>query len=591
MTTSHFNARHRAVSVSLLVLAGLLAFLPFLLQWQDGPARIHVNALYDDAYYYARMALSYTAGHGYSFNDQEQTNGFQPLWMLLITGLNMLAGSQLYRFFLSYLALIGLLNLVFIAWFLRLFQRQLGSLWAILVPTFLMLALPQIYLWGMETLLAVPAVYYLVYCLSQPQLNQPLSASEPSPSPWSNARYTGMGMGVALAWLFLVRLDSLIMLPLLLLWARYGRQAGTRQLLSVALPPVLVAGLYFLANIHWYGIPVPVSGLAKSLGTPHFANFSVYGYALHLLLNANTLVFLVIWSGATISCRGRAANKLHGALLIFAGTIVGQFGYYACFSGWGVWPWYGYLFIGFWLALILSLFNMLSGWPYWPLTRRLLGLVMLLVMARSAWHLLPGTQAAGFAERNMADVSTGILTNKTIIMGDRAGSLGYWAGASTHIVQTEGLVMSKGFLDSKLAGHAQTWIDAHYAVDEVVVDRNWLPVFGSGAQRVYLINEPVQARVWQNQSLLLCFPQSAVLSYQADSHFVRARFAYAGQIPCPAPVLAWFNQAHARGELFNWAFTGQPRLDAWQRIDLWLARHTASAPIVVTTPSSMLKQH
>lgn len=558
---------YQKIGVGLLFLITcVLAFLPLLLQLIDGTNNIHVALLYDDAYYYARMAASYHNGHGFSFNDIEQTNGFQPLWMFVVALLSELVGSEPLTLFLSYVALVAILNIFWICFFARLFQHQVSWWAAWLIPLFLMLTQPQIYMWGMETLLAIPALYYLAARLINHK-NQ----------------YTNyIGTGLALAWLFLARLDSLVLMPVLVIWAIRCERAKWHALAPMVAPALITACIYFACNQYWYGSPVPVSGLAKSLGAPHFANFSVFAYALYLLFNPKTILFLLAWVLSAFLTRHKPTKNANASLVVFLVAIVMQFGYYACFSGWAVWPWYGYLTIGFWVVLIVSLLSTPIAWPNWKLVRTILYIFMLAMSARGAWQLWPGhIKYDDFAQRNLVDAQSGVFSGKTIIMGDRAGSLGYWTGSSTHIVQTEGLVMSKGFLESKLVGKGLSWIDDHYAVDEVVIDRAWLPTFGTGQDTIYLVIEPIQPRIWQNQPIVMCFPQSAVLAYKQGPEFVRARFAYRSHVDCSTQALNWLNQMNAKGLLSSLSLKGFAALGPIQSIDYWLASHLSVRPTLV----------
>lgn len=542
--------RRRVPQLALLA-AVTFPCLPLLRQlWAwVATGEMHYWLLYDDAYYYARMALGWYHGEGFSFNGVEQTNGFQPLWMLLSAFLACLALGSLKPFFVIYVAAVALINVATICWFHRLYRDQLGAVAAWLVPLFLMASCQQIFGWGMETLLAMPALYYLVARL--------LDAH------WAPRQYWLAGS--ALAWLFLVRLDSLVLLPLLGLWSLRRYQAHLTDLLALALPVLLTAACYFLLNQYWYGSPVPVSGLAKSLGAPHFANFSSYGYLYYLLTNLKTAWLLLLWLFSEMAY-GRQLRNAPGRYIVwlFLAAVLMQFGYYATLSGWGVWPWYGYLVVPLLLTVILRISSLIHLWEVWSVrgARQVLGLIMLaamtLVVARQGILLMsdPGRHGS-FAERNYRDAKASVFSHKTIIMGDRAGGLGFW-DPTVKIAQTEGLVMSKGFIDSRARGQGNAWVDAHYRVKELVVDRPWLPTMNHGADKVYLVVEPIQAMIWQDAPLVYCFPEFAVLSEEHGDDFVRLRFDYDERMICPEPLMSWLNDVNRRGQLYQLTFNLRP---------------------------------
>lgn len=558
---------------AVMVLALFYAFLPLLQQLWVLATRGEMlyGLLHDDAYYYARMALSWYEGHGYSFNGIEQTNGFQPLWMILVTLLACLAAGALKPFFVLYVAAMALINAVSVWWFARLFRSRMGAVAAWLVPLFLMVILPQVFSWGMETLLAIPALYFLVY-----RLNAGI-----------RTRRQYWQVGLALAWLFLVRLDSLVLLPLLILWACWRERARAGALRALALPVVVTAVVYFLANLAWFDSVVPVSDLAKSLGSPRVANFTVYAYLSFLFLHLKTALVFVLWFLAELAWRGRPnTGQGHHVALLFLIAVLIQFGYYATLSGWGVWPWYGYFFVAVLLALIVRVHDLTAspagGSPRGA--RRAARLLLLMFMAvvvlcQLLALLFDPVQGQSFADRNYRDARAGVFAGKTVIMGDRAGSLGFWE-PEVRIVQTEGLVMSKGFIQAKSDGRGAEWIDSHYRVNELVVDRPWLPTMNHGGDRVYLIVEPIQAMLWQEHPLVYCFPQFAVLGEQHGDDFVRIRFDYDERMTCPVVMMTWLNDVNRRGQLFSLSFALRPEglARTLRQLDTWLAMRWQRAP-------------
>lgn len=567
----------REMPRAVMVLALTCAFFPLLHQlWAlMTTGEMHYWLLHDDAYYYARMALSWYQGHGYSFNGIEQSNGFQPLWMLLVTGLACLTAGALKPFFVACVAAVACINAATIWWFARLFRERLGEVSAWLVPLFLMVILPSVFSWGMETLLAVPALYFLVYRLGS--------------SGWSRPQYRQLGL--VLVWLFLVRLDSLVLLPLLMAWLGWRERARAGELLALCLPVVATVLIYGVVNQLWFDSALPVSSLARMLGVPHAANFTVYAYLTALFLSAMTVPVFVLWLLAELIWGRRPGiGRVHHVAYLFLLALLLQFAGYATLSGWSVWPWYGYCFVAMLLALIVRFHDLTTPPANAPLrgarraARLLLSLVMMVLVLSQLLALVAHTdRTQGFVERNYRDARAGVFAGKTVIMGDRAGSLGFWE-PRTHIVQTEGQVMSRGYVQARLEGRGANWIDAHYHVSELVVDRPWLPTMNYGGDRVYLIVEPVQAMLWQDRPLVYCFPQFAVLGESHGDDFVRIRFDYDERMTCPDAMMTWLNDVNRRGQLFALSFTMRPdgALRSLRQLDFSLATRGQSSPRTIT---------
>ncbi len=566
-----------AMPRAVMVVALTCAFLPLLHQLWALMTRgeMHYWLLHDDAYYYARMALSWYQGQGYSFNGVEPSNGFQPLWMLLVTGLACLTGGETRPFFVAYVALVACLNAAILWGFARLFRERLGALSAWLVPLFLMLILPSVFSWGMETLLAVPALYFLVYRLGS----------------GTGSRSQYRQLGVALAWLFLVRLDSLVLLPLLMVWLFWRERARTGELLALCLPVAVTVLLYGVANQLWFDSALPVSTLVRLLGVPHMANFTVYAYLTALFVSMLTIPVFALWLLAELIWGRRPGiGRMQQVAYLFLLALLLQFAGYATLSGWSVRPWYAYCFVAFLLALIVRFHDLTTPLGNTRLRggRRLARLLLWLIMAVTVIFQLPalmtrGSHAQDFVARNYLDARAGVFAGKTVIMGDRAGSLGFWA-PRMRIVQTEGQVMSRGYVQARHDGRGADWIDAHYRVNELVVDRPWLPTMNYGGDRVYLIVEPVQAMLWQDRPLVYCFPQFAVLSESHGDDFVRIRFDYDERMTCPAAMMTWLNDVNRRGQLFALSFTMRPEgiLRSLRQLDFSLAARWQPPPRVIT---------
>lgn len=575
----------------LLLLPALLPAIAFL---QDSdPARI-VNVLYDDAYYYLQIAYN-LAHHGHSSVDSfTTTNGYQPLWLLLLTLLAKLVGPDKTIFFWASVALTQLLALYAIWTTPKLVStKDFRPFYLTLLMAYIIVQFNTIYTKGLETVLTPFFIIYLLMRLAKPE--EMLEKTTP--------------LGLVFAFAFLVRLDAIAVVPAYLLFdfILNGRRLQLHYLMRLArvLAPLAVTGLTYAAlNQYWFGTPVPVSGLAKALDTGRFNNFGI----LHTYVMSCLPLFpirsewlpLLFWSAVILIELARRCLcgrlQAHAIPLLFLLLCAGiQYLYYACFSGWNIWPWYLYFtpFILFFVIartanslLILARHLRVGGKRLaedssgFTQTRLHTGMAITLLLAAGLYtaadKLKAGIQTADPARLTYAKLSMlqcDLYRDKTIAFGDRAGSLGYWC--PTQIAQTEGLVMSRDFLHARAAGTGEQWLDDHYDIDLYVVDRDRIPV-KSGTPDIYIVVDPIQGRTAHKALLHYCFPATALLDskrYGADaSRFI---FDYRQKIPCDAAAESIIAAIQAHEGMRRYSLPAEyrnSRLKTWlENIDRRLA--------------------
>ena len=118
------------------LLAAVAAFwLGLVWLWDAG----YLALAYDDAYYYLRTVANLARGHGATFDQVNTTNGFHPLWLLLVAGLSLIVGedpAHLMRWMLTVQALLVIAGLILLS---TSFPRAGGwivALGSLLVATF-----------------------------------------------------------------------------------------------------------------------------------------------------------------------------------------------------------------------------------------------------------------------------------------------------------------------------------------------------------------------------------------------------------------------------------------------------------------------
>jgi len=427
-----------------------------------------IELLHDDAFYYLAIAQNMASGAGSTFGGINQTNGYQWLWQMLTAGVTWLFSlnkMQLFQLttFSGYVCMAALGAHVLIN------RKTANALFfsaifaGLLVSAF---AFREVFWHGMETTLLLLLL--------------------PTFAAWVEGQSKNKAILLVAALLPLVRLDALAMLAAayLVLLAK-GEVVNWRVNWLHRFGPGIVAGLVFATYIALnqlnFGVPLPISGLVKAADAPHFANFGIIWY----YLNSATGIALVLLLAAELATRQLGApTTLRRSILVMGLATLIQYAYYACMSGWPLWPWYLYLQAGFvamiygrLFILIPSLLTYSKRAQALPWRHILIALIVSAIAAIGATRtnvvrplvaktltetcihthacIKPPPLLRSYPAANLALLQSGLLTGHTLAMGDRAGSLGYWMPTGTKLLQTEGLVETMDFLQARLTGKGE----------------------------------------------------------------------------------------------------------------------------------------
>ena len=514
-----------------------------------------IDFLFDDAYYYLGVARNFAAGAGSVFVQPLLTNGFQPLWMLLLAAaarVGTLSKIDLVTFavVVTYLAHLGGLALCFFSKDRDLRYVGYGLFAAIYIFS-------DVFLRGLETTLLslfVPFFYRLVRDLGQQRPALPTA--------------------VFFALLFLVRLDTLS------LFAGFLAVAATLES-GVKLPRVRAAALvgatcavYFWVNFHFYGIPVPVSGIAKSIGNRVGENAAIgLNYVLTLRWPCELLVVTFLVGSLLRESRLPEQRAYLRAIACSLLALLLSFLYYGFLSGWRLWGWYFWpsalvtVFLGARLARLMRSVLDEGGWQRSSIAvRALLGACLLgvslqfvrLTLADDG-ELYGAYRAASASSLPLRSFNKMNLTLQreflsrqppgVLVMGDRAGGLGYWLDDGFGFLHTEGLVASPEFARERAAGRGEQFID-RYAPKYLVVERErYLEAEEPPQGRIIGVAEPINGLSAHSGTMLFCFPQTAILYTRRyrlnEAEQTRYVFAYDRKIPCPASLRAQLSRLDA----------------------------------------------
>ncbi len=475
-----------------------------------------VDMVMDDAYYYLQIAYNVGAQGRFTFDGITETNGYQPLWMWALAGIQLVFRFDKQGLFSAMQGLISIL----LAWPLLycLARRRDGFFLALAAGLAGGYAVyPHVFSCGMETALFAPAM--VAVCAAA---RSGLTAS-------------ARRVSVLFAAVVLIRLDAVCLLvayALPLTYQQYRAHGLRRAALSLGrfvLPAALTLSVYAVCNWYAFGEATPVSGLAKRLGAPLFSNWGILHY--YLLHGSPVLLALIVLVAIElVGSKFEGGGFVYGGLGVLTVALSIHYLFFASFTGWIPWPWYFYAFALMTVLIVMRLVQIahrLSAHPSWTRPRRTQLIALLAaslptvffasyVEAMVAGQVLDnqrrgGVPAGSYNRRNIADARRFGPEPITLAMGDRAAGLGYWSPDNVRLFPLEGLVADRAYLEARKRGEGEAWVREHIAPHYLVVDREALDPVRIGDQERYVVIEPIQGRVVLDHYMAYCFGPEAVV--------------------------------------------------------------------------------
>jgi hypothetical protein len=428
--------------------AATLGRLAFLLA---APVAEVVARSTDDAYYYFNVARNVAAGHGWTFDQVNRTNGFHPLWMACLLPVFALAGADEAAGLRAALSLSTLVGgaAVWVAYRAasRLGGRAVGLLASglLVVPPFV-----NALLCGLETGLLLVLLFALVWADERQGLTDRRASTGKN-----------LLLGCLLGAIFLCRLDAVFLLAAVLAFACRPRPSrdGQRWLgpsvgkaLQAGSMVLVLGGAYLAWNVIEFGHVVPISGAVKSsfpvpsfrlarLAHPHVA----FGW---LQIAAGGLALAWIRSpemGGWWLPRQSGGTPLLGAMWI--GNAV-HLAYSLLFMNWGVHWWHFASYVPVTtIALALAARRLARRWPAVSRAGRPALAALGIALLAGGWmaddwlrgerHATWYAAALWARERLPADAVVGLAD---------AGVFGYFAGRRT--VNLDGVINGYEYQDA-----------------------------------------------------------------------------------------------------------------------------------------------
>jgi hypothetical protein len=388
----------------------------------------------DDFFYYIKVAQNLAQGAGSSFNGIVPTNGYHPLWLLLLAGLSAVSTAPrvIFAFIVGVSLLATLATFLLSRKILRL--GQLSPLFSTALAGCVTAYSLPILLRGMEVTLTLPLMLLFI-----------LMAQEEDR--WTAGWKSGLTLGLVTSAMILSRLDSLLLAGLvfaLLVSVRSQRSSPRLSTLGGVALGLVPVGLYVLSNVVFFHTLMPVSGMAKQLKTNYRFSAPALRSAFDRPFREQLILLILPVAMVTFPFVLRRFTRVQqvvfGSVLIFPFLYIGVL---SLRSDWRLWEWYLYAFRP---ALCVSLL-ILCSWS--PLRRVLQGhvamallVVFVLVQVASFRWTYEGRVSLLDAA---VDIEHFALAHPGIFaMGDRSGITAYLLPYP--LIQTEGLVMDRNFL-------------------------------------------------------------------------------------------------------------------------------------------------
>ena len=417
------------------VLAALAAFIFFFHQPGGVP---YWSVPRDDFYYYLKIGQNLAHGRGSTFNGIVSTNGYHPLYFLLIAAICRFTNSLDHILTAVWLLATAMTVVVFQLGYriLRCFSPRV--LVCAAAACFLAVASLDLFRDGMEVTLVIPLALGLTLLLMQGY-------------EWTARRCFVASLTAAA--MVLARLDSaLLVMALAVLFAFSRRARGGvtwRKTIAVIAGMVPVA-IYLAINVLHFHSLLPVSGEAKELRLVHGFNSEAFSSALQLSLHEHrhtvpAVLAIVGLLLLPLVMRERSVAR-RAALVAMLFLPWQQLVSLSFLSDWFLWSWYLYtLIIAACAALCLVLATAEVSYSR-ALVATVLASTSLVALAEGRQMLITRASedlpnvANGLRLAEFAKTHPGIYA-----MGDLAGAAGFFVPYP--MVQTEGLVMDPAFLE------------------------------------------------------------------------------------------------------------------------------------------------
>jgi hypothetical protein len=435
----------------------------------------------DDSFYYLNVARNIMLGRGVTFDGINPTNGFHPLWMLMLLPVYRVTGDDAALGFRAAFVLVTVLTGITLWVGYRAIGALAGRSAALLGVAFLLMPFSlNAMLNGLETGLLILLLFLCFWMIPRYRL---LSLEAP---PLANAAF-----GALLGLVFLARLDSafIVLVVGLAIILHYLRMGSSRPSFGVLLSKGVVMGVafallalpYFVWNFKTFGHLTPISGALKSsfprvtLDWQRFESFdTLYGLS-QIVVCTVCLVLVRRMSGSRPATRDEGPEML---TVFWAGCCL-HFLYSLCFINWAAHWWHYGAYIPLTTILIAMVFDRIAiSRRFTPLrTGSVVAAALVMALAGNYADIrlrkndhTPWYEAAMWADKH--------LPSDAVIGMTDCGLFGYFCGRPT--VNMDGVINGYDYQaalrDGRLAEYLGRCGVTHMADYEVDYEegRHWI---------------------------------------------------------------------------------------------------------------------
>ncbi len=430
MIIEKFEEKYLTKSTFLILLIYSFIYLmkPLLVSYLSNSDN-YLSLFEDDFFYYLEIAININEKSWSTFDGITTTNGYHPLWLLVITGLVNIFGKGFALF-------ISVFTLEFLSFALSLILLEKISknlqlnLWlkniVILLCGYKILNLN---ITGMEVNLTIPLILYAIYFDLSSKKNNYF-------------------FGLILSLVILSRIDTAILISIFLIARIFRGSYKPKDVLEILIgfTPIL---LYLFVNYIYFETLTPISGLAKQARKTYYPNlwtlYELYlinfNYiTLHALPTLLSIIVLIVHKRLIPNLIKQPIYDWIISILIFSSTY---FLLLSIISGWRFWHWYFYPFA---LCILMLLIILKEFKVIIPALKIVYIGVFVFV---STWFVNHGFIKNKLNSRLYSEAKMLIeFINKNegiYAMGDRAGLVGFLS--KQPLIQIEGLVANKRVLN------------------------------------------------------------------------------------------------------------------------------------------------
>lgn len=374
----------------------------------------------DDFFYYLETSKNFIQYGFPTLDYQTHTNGFHPLWFLILTTIQFISADP---FFVTFsVTLLVLLSHIYSFYLLhriyRIYFNNDNSYYFAIISSSLYL----IYLTsGMEIILAIPLVILLILKILDRKGN-----------------YLQVTMISSV--LFLARIDAFILIFLLIIYfILHDRSIFSK--IKYYFPFVLII-IYLIVNLIYFDTILPISGQAKQLKTTLFPVtnpfMSIFNLYLDRIIFA-LIPFIMSIINIFIINLNKENKLLFHLLNIFPFVFILI---NSILSGWYMWSWYFYIFLPGIIVFFISFGNLIK------MTKAIKFSLISVSFLISLFYIILAFKRDSsdtLYYENAIRVSNFEKSHPgKYAIGDRAGLISYLIDSP--VVQLEGLTMDKDYL-------------------------------------------------------------------------------------------------------------------------------------------------